>query len=103
MKVLVVGSGGREHAICWSIAKSSKVTKVFCAPGNAGIGEIVDTVQINATDIDKLLDFALKEKVDLTIVGPEQPLSMGIVDLFRKKGLMIFGPNKNSSQLESIR
>tara|TARA_Y100001970_G_scaffold292589_1_gene434522 strand:- start:17249 stop:18523 length:1275 start_codon:yes stop_codon:yes gene_type:complete len=101
MNVLVVGSGGREHAICWSILKSPKVTKVFCAPGNAGIGEIVDIVNIDATNLDALLNFALQKKIDLTIVGPEQPLSIGIVDLFRSNGLLIFGPDKNSSQLES--
>ena len=101
MKVLVVGSGGREHAICWSIKKSSKATKIFCAPGNAGIAEIVNTVNIDTSDLDSLLNFALKEEIDLTIVGPEQPLSIGIVDLFRENGLLIFGPDMHSAQLES--
>ena len=101
MRVLVVGSGGREHSICWSVKKSSKVSEIFCAPGNAGIASIVKTVNIKADNIDALLNFALKEKIDLTIVGPEQPLAIGIVDLFRENGLLIFGPNKFSSQLES--
>jgi len=101
MKVLVVGSGGREHAICWSILKSNKISKVFCAPGNAGIGDIVNLVNIDSDDIGNLLGFALSNKIDLTIVGPEQPLSVGIVDLFRENGLLIFGPNKDSAQLES--
>ena len=101
MKVLVVGSGGREHAICWSILKSPKVSKIFCAPGNAGIDSIVNTVDIKSDNIDALLAFAINEKVDLTIVGPEQPLAIGIVDLFRKNKLLIFGPNQHSSQLES--
>lgn len=101
MKVLVVGSGGREHSICWSIKKSPKVSEVFCAPGNAGIASIVQTLDIDANNLNGLLDFALKEKIDLTIVGPEQPLSIGIVDLFRDNGLLIFGPNMHSSQLES--
>ena len=101
MRVLVVGSGGREHSICWSVKKSSKVSEIFCAPGNAGIASIVKTVNIKADNIDALLNFALKEKIDLPIVGPEQPLAIGIVDLFRENGLLIFGPNKFSSQLES--
>ena len=101
MRVLVIGSGGREHSICWSIKKSSKVSQIFCAPGNAGIASIVKTVNIKADNIDALLNFALEEKIDLTIVGPEQPLAIGIVDLFRENGLLIFGPNKFSSQLES--
>ena len=101
MRVLVIGSGGREHSICWSIKKSSKVSQIFCAPGNAGIASIVKTVNIKADNIDALLNFALEEKIDLTMVGPEQPLAIGIVDLFRENGLLIFGPNKFSSQLES--
>ena len=101
MKILVIGSGGREHAICWSILKSPKVSKIFCAPGNAGIDSIVNTVDIKSDNIDALLAFAINEKVDLTIVGPEQPLAIGIVDLFRKNKLLIFGPNQHSSQLES--
>ncbi len=101
MRVLVVGSGGREHAICWGIAKSDKVKKIYCAPGNAGISEFAENVEIPADNINKLLEFALKEKIDFTIVGPEQPLSLGIVDLFRDNKLLIFGPSKFASQLES--
>ncbi|NLJ98605.1 MAG: phosphoribosylamine--glycine ligase, partial [Tissierellia bacterium] len=100
MKVLVIGSGGREHALCWKIAKSIRVSQVFCAPGNGGTEEIAKNVDINPNEIDKLLDFALKESIDLTVVGPEDPLAKGIVDKFKDKGLRIFGVNKKSAQLE---
>ena len=101
MKVLVIGSGGREHALCWKIAQSVRVSKVFCAPGNGGIGEIAENVDISPNEIDKLLDFAVKESIDLTVVGPEDPLANGIVDKFTEKGLRIFGVNKKAAQLES--
>ncbi|MEE2974907.1 MAG: phosphoribosylamine--glycine ligase [Thermodesulfobacteriota bacterium] len=101
MKVLVVGSGGREHAICWGISENKNVRSLFCAPGNGGISKIAKNVEIKSDDLERLLKFALKEKIDLTIVGPEKPLSLGIVDLFRKNNLLIFGPDKYSSQLES--
>ena len=101
MKVLVVGSGGREHAICWGISENKNVRNLFCAPGNGGISKIAKNVEIKSDDLQGLLKFALKEKIDLTIVGPEKPLSLGIVDLFRKNNLLIFGPDKHSSQLES--
>lgn len=100
MKVLVVGGGGREHALCWKIAQSKKVSKIYCAPGNGGTKEIAENIDIGAEDIDGLLDFALKEKIDLTVVGPEAPLVMGIVDRFEEKGLKIFGVNKEAAQLE---
>ncbi len=100
MKVLVVGSGGREHALTWKINQSSKVDKIFCAPGNAGIAELAECVNISATDIDALLKFALKENVDLTVVGPEASLVEGIVDLFEENNLRIFGPSKAASILE---
>ena len=100
MKILVLGSGGREHALCWKIAQSVRVSKVFCAPGNGGIGEIAENIDINPNEIDKLLDFAMKESIDLTIVGPEGPLVDGIVDKFQEKGLRIFGVNKEAAQLE---
>lgn len=100
MKILVIGSGGREHALCWKIAQSVRVSKVFCAPGNGGIGEIAENIDINPNEIDKLLDFAMKESIDLTIVGPEGPLVDGIVDKFQEKGLRIFGVNKEAAQLE---
>jgi phosphoribosylamine--glycine ligase len=100
MKVLVVGGGGREHALVWKIAQSPKVSKVFCAPGNAGISQQATLVPIKANDLEGLLDFALKEKVDLTVVGPEDPLTRGIVDLFESRGLCIFGPNRKAAEIE---
>jgi phosphoribosylamine--glycine ligase len=98
--VLVVGGGGREHALVWKIAQSPKVSKVYCAPGNAGISEQASIVSIKANDLNGLLDFALKEKIDLTVVGPEDPLTQGIVDLFESKGLLIFGANKKAAEIE---
>ena len=100
MKVLVVGGGGREHALVWKIAQSPKVSEVYCAPGNAGISEQATLVPIQANDLDRLLDFALEEKIDLTVVGPEDPLTRGIVDLFESKGLLIFGANKRAAEIE---
>jgi len=100
MKVLVVGGGGREHALVWKIAQSPRVEKVYCAPGNAGISEQATIVPIKASDLDGLLEFALKEKVDLTVVGPEDPLTRGIVDLFESKGLFIFGASKKAAEIE---
>lgn len=100
MKILVVGSGGREHALVWKIAKSPRVKQIFCAPGNAGIAKDATCVPIKAEDIDGLLSFAKKEGIDLTVVGPEVPLTMGIVDVFRRNGLKIFGPTKEASVLE---
>ncbi len=99
MKVLVIGSGAREHAIAYSIAKSENV-KLFAAPGNPGMKEIAECIDIKVDDSRGLLEFALKEKIDLTIVGPELPLVMGIVDLFRQNNLKIFGPDKKAAQLE---
>ena len=100
MKVLVVGSGGREHALVWKIAQSPNVSKVYCAPGNAGISDQATLVPIQANDLNRLLEFALKEKIDLTVVGPEDPLTRGIVDLFESKGLLIFGSNKKAAEIE---
>lgn len=100
MKVLVVGGGGREHALCWKIAQSPLVEKLYCAPGNPGIADIAECVLIGADEIDALRDFAVAEKVDLTVVGPEVPLTMGIVDSFQTAGLDIFGPNKAAAQIE---
>ncbi|WP_026895229.1 phosphoribosylamine--glycine ligase [Clostridiisalibacter paucivorans] len=100
MKVLVVGNGAREHALVWKIAQSNKVSKIYCAPGNGGISNIAQCVNINPGDVDTLLGFALKEGIDLTVVGPELPLVNGIVDKFNEKGLNIFGPNKKASMLE---
>jgi phosphoribosylamine--glycine ligase len=100
MKILVVGGGGREHALVWKIAQSSKVSKVYCAPGNAGISEQATIIPIHAKDLNGLLEFALKEKIDLTVVGPEDPLTRGIVDLFESKGLLIFGARKKAAEIE---
>ena len=100
MRVLVIGSGGREHALVWKIKQSPKVKEIFCAPGNAGTSEIAENIPIAADDIEGLLQFALKKEIGLTVVGPEQPLVMGIVDQFEVKGLRIFGPNANAAELE---
>lgn len=100
MKILVIGSGGREHAICWKIAQSPKCEKLYCAPGNGGISEVACPVDIKPDDIDALLDFAKDNKIDLTIVGPEGPLVAGIVDKFEEEGLRIFGPQKSCALLE---
>jgi phosphoribosylamine---glycine ligase len=100
MKVLVVGGGGREHALVWKITQSPKVSKIFCAPGNAGISEQATLVPIKANDLNGLLNFASREKIDLTIVGPEEPLTKGIVDLFESKGLAIFGASQRAAELE---
>ena len=101
MKVLVIGSGGREHAICWGISNNKKIDKIYCAPGNAGISNIAEIVNIKTDNLEGLVNFAKKENIDFTIVGPEQPLSLGIVDLFRENNLLVFGPSKYASQLES--
>jgi phosphoribosylamine--glycine ligase len=100
MKILVVGGGGREHALVWKIVQSPKVSKVYCAPGNAGISEQATLVPIQASDLNGLIEFALKEKIDLTVVGPEDPLTRGIVDLFESRGLLIFGANKKAAEIE---
>ncbi|MDB5347700.1 MAG: phosphoribosylamine/glycine ligase [Schlesneria sp.] len=100
MKILVIGNGGREHAIVWKLKQSPTVTHVFCAPGNAGTGLDATNVDIKATDIPRLLKFAMAEKIDLTVVGPEVPLVAGIVDEFLKANLVIFGPTKKAAELE---
>ena len=100
MKVLVVGSGGREHAICWKIAQSPKVDKIYCAPGNAGIAEYAELVDIKAMEFDKLVAFAKEKEIDLTVIGMDDPLVGGIVDEFEKAGLRVFGPRKNAAILE---
>jgi len=101
MRVLVIGSGGREHALVWKIAQSKLVDKIFCAPGNGGIAKLAECIDIKAEDTARLLEFAKKEKIDLTVVGPEAPLAAGIVDEFREQGLRVFGPNKKAAQLEA--
>ena len=100
MKVLIVGSGGREHAIAWKVAKSEKVDKIYCAPGNAGIAEFAECVPIGAMEFDKMAAFAKEHQVDLTVIGMDDPLVGGIVDVFEKEGLRVFGPRKNAAILE---
>ena len=100
MRILVVGGGGREHAICWKLNNESNVEKIYCAPGNAGISSVAKCIDIQDSDIENLLKFAKENQIDLTIVGPEIPLVAGIVDAFEKEGLKIFGPNKKCAQLE---
>ena len=99
--ILVVGSGGREHALCWKFAQSPRVEKVYCAPGNAGIAQDATCVDISASDLQGLLDFAKEKSIDITIVGPEAPLANGIVDLFESEGLVCFGPTKDAAQIEA--
>ena len=106
MKILVIGSGGREHALVWKLAQSPHVTQLWCAPGNAGIEQertekLVECVPIAAEDLPKLLAFAQEKKIELTVVGPDNPLALGIVDLFQKNGLRIWGPNQKAAQFES--
>jgi len=100
MKVLVVGGGGREHALTWKLSQSPRVSEVFCAPGNAGIAGVAQCVDVGATDIDRLVSFAREVGIDLTIVGPEDPLCRGIVDRFEAEGLRVFGPRQQAAELE---
>ena len=100
MKVLIVGSGGGEHAIAWKVAQSKKVDKIYCAPGNAGISEVAECVPIGAMEFDKLVAFAKEKEIDLTVIGMDDPLVGGIVDVFEKEGLRVFGPRKNAAILE---
>src|SRR5437899_5350331 len=109
MKLLVIGSGGREHALVWKLARSPHVTQMWCAPGNAGVaqertemtGKLVECVNIGAEDLPRLLAFAQEKKPGLTVVGPDNPLALGIVDLFQQNGLRIWGPNRKAAQFES--
>ena len=101
MNILVIGGGGREHALCWKLGKSPKVRKLFCAPGNAGTALLAENVPIAATDVAALLAWATKNAIDLTVVGPEAPLAEGITDAFRAEGLRIFGPTREAAQLET--
>src|SRR5688572_11276568 len=109
MKLLVLGSGGREHALVWKLAQSPHVTQMWCTPGNAGIAEerlaanqsAVECVPIGAEDLPRLAEFALEKKVDLTVVGPDNPLALGVVDLFQSKGLRIWGANRKAAQFEA--
>ncbi len=99
-KVLVVGGGGREHALVWKVAQSPQVDRIYCAPGNAGIADLAECLPISSEDVDGLLKWALQENIDLTVVGPEAPLAMGIVDRFQEAGLKIFGPSKAAAEIE---
>ncbi|MDY0256742.1 phosphoribosylamine--glycine ligase [Gudongella oleilytica] len=100
MRILVIGSGGREHALCWKLSQSELIEELYCAPGNGGTSSVATNVGIAANDIDRLLEFAQENEIDLTIVGPEEPLVLGITDSFEEAGLNIFGPNAFSAQLE---
>ena len=101
MKILVVGGGGREHAIIWKLSQSPRVSKLYCAPGNAGIAQLAELVPIAATDITQIVDFALREKLDMVMVAPDDPLSMGLVDALEKAGVRAFGPHQDAARLES--
>lgn len=101
MKVLIVGGGGREHAIAWKVAKSPRVEKLYCAPGNAGIAEVAECVNIGVMEFDRLTAFAKENDIDLTIIGPDDPLAAGAVDAFEAAGLRVFGPRKNAAVLEA--
>jgi len=101
MKVLLVGNGGREHAIAWKLAKSKNLSKLYIAPGNPGTARCGENVAIGATDIEKLVKFAKQNNVELAVIGPEDPLSMGIVDVFEKEGIKAFGPSGAAAQLEA--
>ncbi len=100
MKVLIIGSGGREHTLAWKVAQSPRVKKVWCLPGNGGTAEVAENVSLPVNDLRAIADFALKESIDLTLVGPEAPLVEGIVDYFKEKGLRVFGPTKEAARLE---
>jgi len=97
MKILVVGSGGREHAMVWKLAQSPRKPILYCAPGNAGIASSATCIPIKSDDVAALKDFALQEKIDVTVIGPEAPLALGIVDEFRKARLRVFGPTRNAA------
>ena len=101
MKVLIIGGGGREHALAWKVAQNKEVSRVYVAPGNAGTATNPDMMNVPITKVEDLVKFAQDEKIYLTIVGPEAPLSQGVVDAFRANGLKIFGPSKAAAQLES--
>src|SRR5436309_793390 len=98
MKVLVIGNGGREHALAWKIRQSPRVDRVFVAPGNAGTAEDAENVEIRADDVSRLLDFARQNQIDLTVVGPEASLAAGVVDAFQEAGLRAFGPTRSAAE-----
>jgi len=100
MKVLVIGSGGREHAMCVALKKSKKINQIYCVPGNAGTEQIAKNIDINICDFNKIKEFVLSKKIDLVVIGPEKPLVEGIVDFFKNTDINVFGPNRIASQLE---
>ena len=100
MKILVVGSGAREHAICWKLKKSKQLSKLYCAPGNAGISQIAECVDIKVDDLDKIVEYSVNNKIDLVVVGPEVPLVLGLVDKLNEKGIKAFGPTKDGAKFE---
>ncbi len=100
MKVLVVGGGGREHALCWKLRQSPLLTELYCAPGNPGIAQVADLVPISVDEVQRLADFATEMKIDLTVVGPELPLTLGLVDELTARGLPAFGPTARAAELE---
>ena len=100
MKVLVIGNGAREHAICHKLKESKLVEKIYCAPGNGGISQIADCVDIKVDDLDKITEFSIKSKIDLVAIGPELPLVLGLADMLREKGIKVFGPDKKGARLE---
>ena len=101
MRIMVIGSGGREHALAWKLAKSAEAETIFCAPGNAGTESIAENIQIAANDLPELARFAKENRIDLTVIGPDDPLALGIVDLFEAEGLRVFGPSKSAARLEA--
>ena len=101
MKVLVVGGGGREHALVWKISQSPRVSKIYCAPGNGGISELAECVDIAATNVPEMVRFAKEHDIDMTVVAPEDPLAMGMVDALKDEGLKAFGPTKDAAVIES--
>ena len=101
MKILVVGSGGREHAILWKLAQSKRVEKLYCAPGNGGISQLAECVPIKVMEKEKMADFAAENQIDMTIIGPDDPLADGIVDVFQKRGLRVFGPTAAAARIEA--
>ena len=101
MRVLIIGGGGREHALAWKLRQSARVTDLICAPGNAGIAEIAECIDADATRLESLIDIASRIRPDLTVVGPEAPLALGVVDEFARRGWRVFGPTKAAAQLES--
>src|ERR1035437_700411 len=101
MRILVLGGGAREHAICWKLKQSPKVAKIFCAPGNAGIAQVAETVQIIPTDVKAVTGFAMRERIDLVVVGSEGPLAAGVADALDKERIPVFGPRRNAALLES--